>query len=120
MNDKSESHLMRVKKRAWDLIDKKYREGNAEHDDEGDLLDHPALLDESISEAVDLVVYLLTLKEQVEKDVPQPISDEFINNFLDGLPNAWCDDCEHPVCVAAKASAKDTIKELIIVKGRII
>ena len=44
------------------MVDHKYRKGQAEHG--GQLWLNPSLLDNAIDEAIDQVVYLLTLKEQ--------------------------------------------------------
>ncbi len=65
MNDSQEAHLARVKARFCELVDEKYRAGAAEHG--GELLDVAALaiLDYAIEEAVDQVVYLLSLKEKL-------------------------------------------------------
>ena len=66
MEARQETHLQRVKQRAAEIIDKKYRAGQAEHG--GFLLDIgvDGLLDAAIDEAVDQVVYLLSLKEIIE------------------------------------------------------
>jgi hypothetical protein len=56
-------HLESIKKRFDGLVDGKYRRGAASHG--GDLLHLKpvAVLDMAIDEAVDQVVYLLTLRE---------------------------------------------------------
>lgn len=43
----------------------KYEAGQVEHG--GNLWEKPGILDHAIEEAIDLVVYLYTLKEQLEK-----------------------------------------------------
>lgn len=65
MTPEQESHLQRVKDEFVELVDSKYRKGQAEHG--GDLFSQPELnlLDMAISEAIDQVVYLLTLKERL-------------------------------------------------------
>ena len=65
MNQVQEAHLARVKTEFVALVDAKYRAGAAEHS--GELLALPALgiLDYAIDEAVDQVVYLLSLKEKL-------------------------------------------------------
>ena len=64
-----EEHLARVTADAIRLIDAKYRKGAAEH--HGELLQVPALeiLDQAIDEAIDQVVYLLSLKEKLLKEL---------------------------------------------------
>ena len=65
MTQAQESHLTRVKRDFVALVDSKYRAGAAEHG--GELLALPdlAILDLAIEEAVDQVVYLLSLKEKL-------------------------------------------------------
>lgn len=62
MNESQEAHLERIKILAATWIDSKFRAGAEEH--EGDLLDMPILtiLDNAIDEAVDLFVYLASLR----------------------------------------------------------
>lgn len=63
MTPEQETHLKHIKSNFASKVDKKYREGQKEHG--GDLIHSPALtiLDMAISEAVDQVVYLETLRE---------------------------------------------------------
>ncbi len=65
MTRNQEAHLTRVKAAFVQLVDAKYRQGAAEHD--GELLHLAALriLDHAIAEAIDQVVYLLSLKEKL-------------------------------------------------------
>ena len=65
MTQPQESHLARVKEEFTTLVDAKYRAGAAEHC--GELLALPDLtvLDLAIEEAIDQVVYLLSLKEKL-------------------------------------------------------
>lgn len=63
MTSADKAHLKRVVHQAGDLIIKKYEKGVREHG--GHLWEKPGLLDEAINEAIDQVVYLLTLKEQL-------------------------------------------------------
>ena len=67
MTEAQESHLARVKSEFVALVDAKYRAGAAEHC--GELLALPdlAILDLAIEEAVDQVVYLLSLKETLAR-----------------------------------------------------
>ena len=69
MTSSQEAHLARVKERFVALVDSKYRAGAAEHD--GELMDVPAIavLDFAVEEAIDLVVYLLTLKEKLTRSL---------------------------------------------------
>jgi hypothetical protein len=64
MDKPHEAHLARVQQRCAEMLDKKYRKGQAEHG--GSLWMKPGLLDMAIDEAIDQVVYLLTLKEQLD------------------------------------------------------
>ena len=50
------------------LVDAKYSAGYRKHG--GQLWEHPALLGEAINEVIDLAVYLLTLKEQLNAAKP--------------------------------------------------
>lgn len=63
MTLEQEAHLKRIKSAFASKVDKKYREGQREHG--GDLIHHSALalLEMTISEAIDQVVYLETLRE---------------------------------------------------------
>ena len=65
MPQAQESHLARVKAEFLSLVDAKYQAGAAEHG--GELLALPDLtiLDLAIEEAVDQVVYLLSLRENL-------------------------------------------------------
>jgi hypothetical protein len=66
MKPSQEKHLLNIKSEFCSLVDPKYRKGVAEHG--GNLWDNDPLkvLDFAIEEAVDQVVYLLTLKEQLK------------------------------------------------------
>ena len=65
LTDEQAEHLLDVIFEAGRLIDRKYRRGVAEH--KTFLLDLSAeqLLDNAIYEAIDQVVYLLSLKEKL-------------------------------------------------------
>jgi hypothetical protein len=65
MNTSSEHHLEYLKAKTVKLMDIKYRAGQKEHG--GTLRDVSAmeLLDNGIDEAIDQIVYLLTLKEKL-------------------------------------------------------
>lgn len=65
MTKEQEEHLKRIKESFKFKVDKKYRGGQAEHG--GDLM-HKNLLDlvdMAISEAIDQVVYLETIREAI-------------------------------------------------------
>jgi len=64
MTDEHEEHLAKIKKQIVQLIDSKYRKGQIEHG--GNLYHKPGIVDFAIEEIVDLVVYILTLKQQLE------------------------------------------------------
>jgi len=65
MTSEQESHLKRIKSNFASKVDAKYRAGQKEHG--GDLMHNNALalIDMAISEAVDQVVYLETLREVI-------------------------------------------------------
>ncbi len=67
MTSSQEAHLAQIKADFVALVDSKYRAGAAEHD--GELLAVPslALLDFALEEAIDQVVYLLSLKEKLTR-----------------------------------------------------
>ncbi len=71
MTGSQEAHLARVKSEFCALVDAKYRAGAAEHG--GELLDVCAveLLDYAIEEAIDQVVYLLSLKDKLTRRTAQ-------------------------------------------------
>ena len=67
MTQSQESHLARVKGEFVALVDAKYRAGAAEHGGELLALTDLTILDLAIEEAVDQVVYLLSLKEKLAR-----------------------------------------------------
>lgn len=73
MTDEQQEHLLRVLAESKRLISRKYRKGVAEHG--GFLMDSSTeeLLDNAIDEAVDQLVYLLSLKEKLEGDKCQQV-----------------------------------------------
>ena len=68
MTKEQEKHLKRIKNMIDGRLDFKYRKGAEEHN--GDLLQlgNRELIDESINEAIDLLVYLLTLRDATKVD----------------------------------------------------
>lgn len=64
MTKKQEQHLARIKKSFLKEVNLKYRKGQKEHG--GNLIDNPNLIDEVMNEAIDLYVYLHTLREQLK------------------------------------------------------
>lgn len=65
MNPAQEAHLARVKAGFALIVDAKYRAGAAEHGGELLALPNSTILDFAIEEAIDQVVYLLSLKEKL-------------------------------------------------------
>lgn len=65
MTKEQEEHLQNIKDDFVRMVDRKYRKGQKEHG--GDLFDKSTseLIDMAIDEAIDQVVYLLTLRDQV-------------------------------------------------------
>jgi hypothetical protein len=70
MTTTQERHLAAIQTTFAELVNEKYRRGAREH--AGELLDVPSLLilDYAIEEAVDQVVYLLSLKEKLSQELP--------------------------------------------------
>ena len=64
MTPEQEKHLLDIKEAFTQLVDTKYRKGQAEHG--GSLWDKRGLIDMAIDEAIDQVTYLITLKRQLE------------------------------------------------------
>lgn len=65
MTQAHEEHLGKLLEEIMIRVDEKYRIGQIEHG--GKLWEKEGLLDEAINEAVDQLVYLLTLKEQLSE-----------------------------------------------------
>jgi hypothetical protein len=65
MTPEQEAHLKRIKTNFTKIVDEKYRMGQKEHG--GDLMHNNALtiIDMAISEAVDQIVYLETVREVI-------------------------------------------------------
>jgi hypothetical protein len=63
MSPDHEEHLQKIKTEISQLIDSKYRAGQKQHG--GSLFHKAGLLDMAVEEIVDLVVYILTLKQQL-------------------------------------------------------
>lgn len=64
MHKKNEEHLMSIIEQAIDRIDRKYRKGDKEHG--GQLWEKKDIIEMAIDEAIDQVVYLITLKQQID------------------------------------------------------
>jgi hypothetical protein len=60
-----ESHLRRLKEQFTLDLDAKYRAGQQEHG--GNIWEKRGMLAHAIEEAIDQVVYLYTLREQLQK-----------------------------------------------------
>ena len=65
MTPEQEAHLSSIIAKATHDIDAKYRRGQQEHG--GDLWRQPGLLKMAIEEAIDQVVYLYTLQDDLVK-----------------------------------------------------
>lgn len=65
MTAEHEAHLQRLKEQFTKDLDAKYRAGQEEHG--GELWEKRGMLAHAIEEAIDQVVYLYTLREQLEK-----------------------------------------------------
>lgn len=65
MTNEQEAHLAIIKMTFDMLVDNKYRKGQEEHG--GNLMNQSemSLVDSAIDEAIDQVVYLLTLKQKM-------------------------------------------------------
>lgn len=68
MTEEQEKHLLEIKESFEILVDAKYRKGQLEHG--GALFDKSSewILDAALDEAIDQVVYLLTLKQKLIRD----------------------------------------------------
>ena len=64
MTKQQEASLQSIKDRFVKWVDKKYRKGQKEHG--GNLWKKNGLIDMAIDEAVDQVVYLIYLRDQIE------------------------------------------------------
>ena len=71
MTDEQEEHLEFIQDEFVDLVEDKYRKGQAEHG--GNLFDMPTLdlVNNAIDEAIDQVVYLLTLKQKLLENLEE-------------------------------------------------
>jgi hypothetical protein len=67
MTKEQEKHLLKIKQQFDIAVDYKYRKGQKEHG--GNLFDNSPehLLDCAIEEAIDLLVYLLTLRDKNQR-----------------------------------------------------
>jgi len=64
MKEQQEQHLANIKEDFYRLVSEKYKKGQEQHG--GDLWLKKGLIDMAIDEAIDQVVYLFTLKGQIE------------------------------------------------------
>ena len=64
MKRENELHLASIIEKSIDLIDAKYRKGDEQHG--GKLWKKKNLVDKAIDEAIDQLVYLITLKQQID------------------------------------------------------
>lgn len=65
MDAEHAAHLERIRANFTKDLAVKYETGQIEHG--GNLWDKPGMLEHAIEEAIDMVVYLYTLKEQQER-----------------------------------------------------
>jgi hypothetical protein len=65
MNKNQEDHLESIKKEFSKLVDPKYRKGQQEHGGNMWMMSPEQLLNCAIEEAIDQVVYLVTLRQQL-------------------------------------------------------
>lgn len=68
MDLEHEAHLARILGQFSADAHAKYQAGQREHG--GKLWEKPGMLDRAIEEAIDMVVYLYTLREQRDKGMP--------------------------------------------------
>ena len=94
MTQDQEIHLARIKNIFRDLADTKYRVGQAEHG--GNLFDMASqdLLDNAINEAIDQVVYLLTLKDKQSETLQNQAESMF---KVDDATRNCCVYCFKPL-----------------------
>ncbi len=80
MSEGQEAHLENIKQTFSDLVEPKFRKGAEEH--ATILHEQPAslLLDFAIEEAIDQVVYLLTLKQRLDTPKVSTDNDAIIEN----------------------------------------
>jgi len=67
MTYEQEKHLLSIKQTLDILVDGKYRQGQQEHGGNLFEMNIEKLLDNAINEAIDQVVYLLTIRQQLER-----------------------------------------------------
>lgn len=65
MTPEQEEHLARIKNEFDNLVDDKYRKGQAEHGGNLTDVEIPKLVQFALDEAIDQVVYLLTIKNKL-------------------------------------------------------
>ena len=65
MTPDQEEHLAEIKRTFTNLVDQKYRKGQAEHGGNLFDVDTVRLIDMAIEEAIDQVVYLITIRNQL-------------------------------------------------------
>ena len=74
MNGPRQAHLVRLLEESEKRIREKYFAGQREHG--GNLWQKEGILEMAIDEAVDMLVYLLTLKEQMDTTSSSPSEDD--------------------------------------------
>lgn len=68
MTDEQEQHLDDIKDEFISLVDPKYRQGAFEHKGFLGDVSNEKILDMALEEAIDQVVYLLTLRKNLKRD----------------------------------------------------
>lgn len=101
MNEQQEKHLQTIKDQFNELVDSKYRRGQASHG--GDLWAKSGLLDMAIEEAIDQVTYLLTLKDK------QMLARDGRKNICVDIDNTLCYGEAWSVDEASKAEPRQDI-----------
>lgn len=74
MTTQQEQHLANIKEDFLREVDKKYRAGQKEHG--GDLWLKKDLIDKALEEIIDLYVYMITLKDQIDNKTIYKVTKE--------------------------------------------
>ncbi len=99
MDAAHEAHLQRILTSFQREATDKYRAGQAAHG--GELWRKPHLLDEAIAEAIDQVIYLFTLREQIQG------RDRTIGEYRIG--RSHCGDCGNIGTVVQSAGVVNVV-----------
>ena len=77
MKQQQEQHLANIKEDFLREVDKKYRAGQEQHG--GDLWAKKDLIDKALEEIIDLYVYMVTLKTQIENKTIYSVTEKDID-----------------------------------------